>query len=121
SWAQTNSSTCETARRTTPIRIENSIGVGTLRAEANCTNRGVLTAEWAAVPAVTIDTPIAIAPGTFLSVTGDDALAEVQGGSLTRLFEVSPGGSLTLTGLKLSGGSARNGGAIYSDRANLTL
>ncbi|CAN0373701.1 unnamed protein product, partial [Laminaria digitata] len=50
------------------------------------------------------------------------ALAEVHAGSSqTRLFEVYPGGSLTLTRLKLSGGSAEGGGAIYSQSANLTL
>ena len=118
SWAQTSNNTCEAT--STPIRIESSIGVDALRARANCQNGGSLQAEWAGA-AVTIDTPIAIASGTFLSVTGDDALSEVQGGSQTRLFEVSPGGSLTLTLLKLSGGAAENGGAIYSDGANLTL
>ncbi|CAN0448733.1 unnamed protein product, partial [Scytosiphon promiscuus] len=43
------------------------------------------------------------------------------GGSQTRLFQVSPGGSLTLTRIKLSGGSAEGGGAIYSEAATLTL
>ncbi|CAN0465496.1 unnamed protein product, partial [Scytosiphon promiscuus] len=63
-----------------------------------------------------------IASGTSLTVTGDDALAEAQGGSSqTRLFEVSPGGSLTLTQLKLSGGAAGNGGAIHSDSGSLML
>ncbi|CAN0444305.1 unnamed protein product, partial [Laminaria digitata] len=47
--------------------------------------------------------------------------AEVHGGNQTRLFEVFPGGGLTLTGLKLSGGSAGEGGAVYSHYANLTF
>ena len=111
---------CNTPPITTPIRVENATGVASLQAEANCSDRGSVQAVWAGA-AVAIDTPIAIASGTSLTVTGDDALAGVQGGSKTRLFEVSPGGSLTLKQLKLSGGAAENGGAIYSDRANLTL
>ncbi|CAN0424258.1 unnamed protein product, partial [Laminaria digitata] len=40
----------------------------------------------------------------------------------TRLLEVSEGSSLTLTRLKLSGGTAvKGGGAVYSQSANLTL
>ncbi|CAN0136527.1 unnamed protein product, partial [Laminaria digitata] len=58
----------------------------------------------------------------FLSVTGEGDLAEVHGGgSHTRLFQVSRGGSLTLTRLKLSGASAAVGGAILSESADLTL
>ena len=74
---------------------------------------------------VTVDAPIAIARGTFLSVTGEDDLAEVHGDDSqpkgTRLFEVSPGGSLALSQLKLSGGAAAEGGAILSSSANLSL
>lgn len=112
-------SACRTSR-TTPIRVENSTGITILRAEANCTDHGKLEVEWAGV-ALTISTPITIASGTFISLVGDDSLAEVQGGSLTRLFQVSPGGSLSLTQLRLSGGAAGNGGAIKSDEATLTL
>lgn len=117
--AQNSSSVCETAR-ITPIRVEDATGVVVLREEANCLNRGSLEAEWAGV-ALVISTPIAVASGTFLSVKGDNTVAEVEGASQTRLFEVSPGGSLNLTQLRLSGGSAENGGAIYSDEATLTL
>ncbi|CAN0561275.1 unnamed protein product, partial [Laminaria digitata] len=57
-----------------------------------------------------------------LSVTGEGDFAEVHGGGFqTRLFEVSGGGSLVLTRLKLSGGSAERGGAIHSQSATLTL
>ncbi|CAN0479001.1 unnamed protein product, partial [Laminaria digitata] len=57
-----------------------------------------------------------------LSVTGEGDLAEVySGGAKTRFFDVSQGGGLTLTGLKLSGGSAESGGAVYSKYTNLTL
>ncbi|CAN0165143.1 unnamed protein product, partial [Laminaria digitata] len=57
-----------------------------------------------------------------LSVTGEGDLAEVySGGAKTHFFDVSQGGGLTLTGLKLSGGSAGSGGAVYSKDTNLTL
>ncbi|CAM9565350.1 unnamed protein product, partial [Laminaria digitata] len=39
----------------------------------------------------------------------------------TRLFELSPGGGLTLTQIKVSGGVAAEGGAIYSSSGTLTL
>lgn len=105
---------------TTPFRIENDTAVSILREAANCTNRGLLKADWAGA-AVTIGSPIAIASGTSLSLTGEDTLAEVHGGLQTRMFEVSPGGELTLTRLKLSGGAEKKGGAIYSEFATLTL
>ncbi|CAN0284579.1 unnamed protein product, partial [Scytosiphon promiscuus] len=37
------------------------------------------------------------------------------------MFEVSEAGSLSLSELKLSGGRAEEGGAIYSSSANVTL
>ncbi|CAN0262602.1 unnamed protein product, partial [Laminaria digitata] len=39
----------------------------------------------------------------------------------TRLFELSEGGGLTLSRLKLTGGSAGSGGAIFSRSASVTL
>ncbi|CAM9376759.1 unnamed protein product, partial [Laminaria digitata] len=103
----------------TPLRVEDATGVDTLRAAANCTGGGSLKADWAGP--ITLDTPISIASGMFLSITGKDTLAEVRGGSQTRMFEVSRGGGLILTQLKLSGGTAGSGGAIYSDAAALVL
>ena len=109
--------------QTTPIRVQNATGVGTLRAVLNCTGGGEVQVNWAG--RVAVDTPIAVLEGTFLSVTGDDSLAEVHADSSlangTRLFEVSRGSGLTLTRLTLSGGSAGNGGAVFSQYANLTL
>ena len=105
---------------TTPFRVENDTAVSILREAANCTDGGSLKADWVGTE-LTIGAPIAIAPGTSLSLSGENALAEVHGGLQTRMFEVSPGGELTLTRLKLSGGAAKNGGAISSDSATLTL
>lgn len=105
---------------TTPFRVENDTSVSILRQAANCTGGGALKADWAGAP-VSIGAPIAVASGIFLSITGEDALAEADANLQTRLFEVSPGGELTLTRLKLSGGVAENGGAIYSDFGKLTL
>lgn len=116
SWAQAQE--CGVSLATT-LRVDNATGVETLRAAANCTGGGTLDADW--VGAITLDSPISIASGMLLSITGDDSLAEVRGGSQTRLFEVSPGGGLTLTQLNLTGGTGTSGGAIHSDSANLTL
>ena len=109
--------------RTTPIRIEDATGVDILRAAVGCADGGEVEAEWAG--RFQVGAPITVGEGTFLSMTGVGGLAEVHGGgsetNRTRLFEVSQGGSLALTGLKLSGGSAKAGGAIHSHGTNLTL
>lgn len=114
SLAQT---TC--ASQSTPIQVQNLSGVSELRAAVNCSDGGQLDAVWAGV--VTLDAPISIGPGTFLSITGEDRLAEAQGGLATRMFNVFPGGGLALTQLKLSAGTAPIGGAIWSSTATLTL
>lgn len=102
------------------FRVEDATGVTELRAAVNCTNGGAVEAEW--VGRVPIGAPIAVSSGTFLSVTGEDTSAEAYASTTTRLFEVGAGSRLTLTQLKLSGGSsADGGGAIYSRSANLTL
>lgn len=106
-------------RGTEAIRVDGTAGVTALRSSVNCTNGGALEAVWAG--RVLIDAPIVVAQGTSLSVTGEDALAEAHGSSASSLFEVSGGGALTLTGLKLSGGSAETGGAVSSSLADLTL
>ncbi|CAM9270736.1 unnamed protein product, partial [Laminaria digitata] len=106
-----------------PIVVEDATGVVTLRAAVSCTGGDAVEANWAGN--ITLDLPVAIEDGTFLSVTGEGDLAEVNGDSSlangTRLFKVSPGGGLALTRLKLSGGAATDGGAIYSSSRNLTL
>lgn len=125
SSAQTTSATgvCGGAD-STPVRVEDATGVDALRAAILSCTGGAVEATWAGN--ITLFEPIVVAEGTFLSVTGEDHLAEAHGDSLqtngTRLFEVSEGGGLALTGLKLSGGTAaEGGGAIYSSSANLTL
>lgn len=109
--------------KTKPIRVEDAAGVIALRAALKCTGGDIVEAEWAG--RVIVRAPIAVGEDTILSVTGQDDLAEVHGvGSGSngiRLFEVHQGGSLTLTRLNLSGGSAAAGGAIYSQSSNLTL
>ena len=120
SSVRTSAQTVCGVTQTSPIRVDNATGAGLLQTAANCTGSGEVEAEWAGV--VALDGPIAVAEGTFLSVTGEDALAEVHAGNFqTRLFQVYSGGGLTLTRLKLSGGSAARGGAILSESANLTL
>lgn len=116
-------SPCGSTTQTEPIRVEDDIGVGIVRTAVSCTDAGQVEVYW--VGHVTVDLPIAVAGGTFLSVTGDDDLAEINGGAYpygdTRLFEVSQGGGLALTRMRLSGGRAWGGGAIYSRSAYLTL
>ena len=110
--------------QTETIRVDNATGVSALRAALACTAGGSkVRADWGG--RVPVGAPIVIAEGAFLSVKGGDSLAEVHADSSqanrTRLFEVAQGGGLTLTQLKLSGGSADGGGAVYSRSAKLTL
>lgn len=116
SWAQ---EICG-ATNTTTLLVNNVTGaLDELKAAVNCTNGGRVDAVWAG--AVTLDAAISIGEGTFLFITGEDNLAEAQGGLVTRIFDVSPGAGLALTQLKLSAGVAQSGGAIRSDAATLTL
>lgn len=135
SWAQSavscgvtrSTTSTSTTTTTTLIRVEDATGVDTLREALNCTATSssgeavVVVVEAAWVGRILVNAPIEVAEGTRLSVTGEGSSAEVHGGHQTRLFQVSPSGALTLTGLKLSGGSADIGGAIYSHFANLTF
>lgn len=102
-----------------PLRIENLTGVSALLSAVNCTDGGIVDAVWAGV--VTLDEPISIGTGTFLNIVGEDARAEVQGGSRIRLFDISAAGGLSLTQLKLSNGTAESGGAIFSSAANVSI
>ena len=117
-WAQTCVGT-----QTTPIQVDSTTTLGTLRAAVNCSDGGTVEVTWSG--AVTLDSPISIADGTVLSVTGEDDLAEVLADTSvingTRLFEVSPGAGLTLSQLKVSGGTAAEGGAIFSSSGFVTL
>lgn len=121
SSAQTSAQSACGATQIEPIRVQDTAGVDILRTAVNCTGGGVVEADWVGV--IQVDAPITVGDGTFLSVTGGETVvAGVHGGgSPTRLFKVSSGASLTLTGLKMSGGSADGGGAIYSESAALTL
>ncbi|CBJ30764.1 Polymorphic membrane protein [Ectocarpus siliculosus] len=102
-----------------PLRVETVAEAGALGAAVNCTGGGTVEVVWAG--AVTLTAPIAVGAGTFLSITGEDDSAEVRGGGQTRMFYVSTLGGLTLTDLKLSGGSAASGGAIHSSMATVAL
>ena len=64
---------------------------------------------------VTLDSPILVGSGTFLSILGQDGGdAVARGNYTTRLFEVSEGAELTLSKLQVTQGSAAQGGAILS-------
>lgn len=55
-----------------------------------------------------------------MSLAGEDDLTGVLGGSRVRLFEVSDSSGLALAQLKLSGGTAESGGAIFSNAASIS-
>lgn len=103
----------------TTLRVESLADAQQLHAAVNCSNGGQLDAVWAG--SVTLDSPISIGAGTFLSVTGEGELAEAQGTLGVRIFDVSPGGGLSLAQLKLSSGSAQDGGAIRASMGMVTL
>ncbi|CAM9190499.1 unnamed protein product [Ectocarpus sp. 8 AP-2014] len=117
SWAQVVA--CGTSSDTSPLRVESSADAVVLGDVVNCTGGGAVEVVWAG--AISLDTAISVGSGTFLSITGENDTAGVQGGGQIRMFGVSPAGGLTLTDLKLSGGSAASGGAIRSSMAAVTL
>ena len=110
---------CGTTNATSSFRVEDLVGLDALLDAVNCTGAGPVEAVWAG--ALTLDAPISIGSGTFLSIKGEGDLAEVKGGGAGRLFDVSESGGLELSQLKLSGGAAENGGAIYSTAANVSI
>ena len=116
---QTSSAQQAACGATSSLRVEDPSGALALGAAVNCEDGGEVRAVWAGM--VTLDAPISIGSGTSLSITGENALAEVQGGSQIRLFNVSPSGGLALRQLKLSGGSAPSGGAIHATSATISL
>ncbi|CAB1103690.1 unnamed protein product [Ectocarpus sp. CCAP 1310/34] len=115
-WAQVATTACGS---TSSLRVETVTDAGVLSTAVNCTDGGTVEAVWAG--AVTLTAPISVGTGTFLSITGEDGSAEVLGGGQTQMFYVSSSGGLTLTDLRLSGGSAASGGAIESSMASVTL
>ncbi|CAM9909015.1 unnamed protein product [Ectocarpus sp. 4 AP-2014] len=114
-WAQV-ATTCGS---TSPLRVETVAEAGVLGAAVDCTDGGTVEAVWAGT--VTLAAPISVGAGTFLSITGEDDSAEVQGGGQTQMFYVSSSGGLTLTNLRLSGGSAASGGAVYASASSVAL
>ncbi|CAN0033660.1 unnamed protein product [Ectocarpus fasciculatus] len=115
-WAQVATTTCGS---TSSLRIETAAEAVALGAAVNCAGGGAVEAVWAG--AVTLTAPITVGTGTFLSITGEDDSAEVLGGGQTQMFYVSSSAGLTLTDLRLSGGSAASGGAVYASVASVTL
>jgi hypothetical protein len=70
--------------------------------------------------------PIVLSSGQInlhkdIVITGiDSASTIIDGGNLGRIFNIAPGVTVTLTGVKLQNGKAKEGGAIYN-AGNLTL
>lgn len=113
-WAQAQT-TCGSN-----ISVESQAGADYLQATIdNCTDGGSIIAEWNGT--VTLNSSIQIDSGISLTITGVGSDAEANGGQQTRLFEVSSGGSLSMTQMTISGGSAENGGAILSNNGTIKL
>ena len=101
------------------LQVDDATGLGILKAAVNCSDGGNVVAVWSGD--VTLESPVLVESGTFLTVLGlGGGGAVARGHSQNRLFEVSPGAELTLRKLKLVDGSAHQGGAICSN-GSLTL
>lgn len=68
---------------------------------------------------IPIHTSLEITQAVELDATGRNVILDALGAS--RIFHVQAGGSLTLRGLKLTGGSETNGGAIFIQGGELKL
>ena len=101
------------------LQVDDATGLAKLKAAVNCSGGGHVFTMW--YSDVTLESPVLVGSGTFLTVLGQGGGGAVARGDFqTRLFEVSPGAQLTLSELKLAEGSALNGGAILS-YGSLTL
>ncbi len=88
---------------------------------SDCTERGLLAGiraggevRLACNGTVVLNAPIAVEVGANLELNGNEQDVVLHGNGATRLFEVAPGGTLTLRHVTLTGGSAANGGAIVN-------
>ena len=96
------------------LQVNNATGLEKLKAAVNCSGGGDVSVVWSGD--VTLDSPVLVGSGTFLTVLGQGGGGAVaRGDSQTRIFEVSLGAQLTLSKLKLAEGSALQGGAILSN------
>lgn len=64
---------------------------------------------------ITLSAPLVISEDTSIDADGVDVT--IKGNGSTRLFLVTSGASLNLTGLTLQGGRSTNGGALYIESA----
>jgi hypothetical protein len=107
---------------TSTILNSNDNGPGSLRdlVSGSCRNDTLV------FDASTNGHPIVLSSGQInlhkdIVITGiDSASTIIDGGDLGRIFNIAPGVTVTLTGVKLQNGKAKEGGAIYN-AGNLTL
>ncbi|CAN0185418.1 unnamed protein product, partial [Ascophyllum nodosum] len=115
-WANTQVAACGSDEY---LQVDDATGLEILKAAVNCSDGGNVVAVWSGD--VTLESPVLVESGTFLTVLGQGGGGAVARGDFqNRLFEVSPGAELTLSKLKLVEGSAHQGGAICSN-GSLTL
>tara|TARA_B110001469_G_C9646065_1_gene326577 strand:- start:1227 stop:2933 length:1707 start_codon:yes stop_codon:yes gene_type:complete len=107
---------------TSTVLNSNDNGPGSLRdlVSGSCRNDTLV------FDASTNGHPIVLSSGQInlhkdIVITGiDSASTIIDGGNLGRIFNIAPGVTVTLTGVKLQNGKAKEGGAIYN-AGNLTL
>lgn len=100
------------------IVVEETDDVAMLNDAVNCSDGGQVDALW--VGSVELSTTISIGTGTSLVVAGVDD-AEAVGYFARRVFDVSTGGGLDVSRLRLTGGIEWEGGAIFSDGGTVRL
>ena len=108
--------------KTNIVINSNDNGPGSLRdlVSGSCRNDTI------SFGASTNGNPIVLSSGQIILhkdivITGiDSAFTIIDGGNLGRIFNIAPGVTVTLTGVKLQNGKAKEGGAIYN-AGNLTL
>lgn len=113
---------CEGVVGTSIILNSNDNGPGSLRdlVSGSCRNDTLV------FDTSTNGHPIVLSSGQIILhkdivITGiDSASTIIDGGDLGRIFNIAPGVTVTLTGVKLQNGKAKEGGAIYN-AGNLTL
>lgn len=108
--------TCEPSNTT--YLVQSSVDVSILNDAVNCSDGGRVDAIWSG--SVELARTILIGTGTHLNVTGEDG-AEAVGDFGYRMFRVSSGGTLDVWGVRLTGGTEVEGGAILAENGTVRL
>lgn len=113
-----DASSCNSLDGLQEFYIDNSTGVTGLHDALNCSSGGQFKAFW--VGSVTVNESLAVGAGMSLTVIGEPG-AEAVGSFGSRIFDVSQGGILNVSQLRLTGGLEYEGGAIFSESSTVIL